>query len=307
MVSPKYCLSVLAFAALSSCGGEDSSAPPLAGTPTPAPVPAPTPSPTAVAYTPNSLPSAANALVGLHQGMPFVSYAWSYGNGSFALNADGAAAQVGYDVAKTSTTVALPGFTAGYLDTLSSSDSLTRSLLVPTGGIEFSMLRPGAANPVLGLEWTSAGSWFPSNRIILHPYEPAGVLAYGIATPASGLPNTDTATYSTWGPSVENYITEGVLGFTYRGELTVNFSGKAVSGHLEIQEIPGGAVILETAALAADGTFAGSVTLNGAAGSYEGRLAGPQAQEVLLRWGAPNGVSGPFKPPAFGVAVGRRR
>lgn len=280
------------LALLSGCGGGGSSSGgPITATPTPAPTPTPSPTPTASAYTPNALPSAANALVGLNQLTSFPTIGFQFRDELGASVQTGI--QVGYDAAKTSTTVSLPDYPAGYLDALGPPASgFTRSLLVPTGGIEFDLLQPSTTNPFLALQHTSVGNFGRSNKLALQvPVE--GVLAYGVPTAAGAFPASGTARFTLYGPAFFIEPTEGPIGYGFGGELDFDFAARTVSGRFIARNAAGfeaGSFLTATftgATLAADGTFSGTITVPGqSSGTFSGRLTGPTGEELMLEWRA---------------------
>lgn len=292
MVSWRKLSLIATLALMTGCGGGDSGGDgSVSVTPTPTPSPAPSPTPTASAYTLNALPSAANALVGLNQLASFPTIGFQFRDEAGASVQTGI--QVGYDAAKTSTTVTLPSYPAGYLDALGPPASgFTRSLLVPTGGIEFELLQPSATNPFLALGHTSVGFFTRSNKLALQmPVE--GVLAYGVPTAAGAFPTSGTARFILYGRAFFIEPTEGPIITGFGGELDFDFASRILSGRFVARDAGGfGTSDYVTAtftggALAADGTFAGTITVPGQQnGTFSGRLTGPAGTELMLEWGA---------------------
>jgi hypothetical protein len=286
---------------LAGCGGgsDGTGAPPVAVAPAPTPTRTPTPTPTAgaVAYTPSALPSSLNATVGLNQQTSFNVLSWFFRDKVASDDADGRTlVEVGYDPAKTSTTMLIPGSASSYLDALaaSSGTDFTRSVLVPAGGIEVTLLRPGTQNTVLALNFTSVGRWEVSKLFALPADPTIGVLAYGIPTPSGGIPTSGAGRFALLGYAAYSALTEGYIVTPFRGDLDVDFAARTVAGRIQVGDRPGfdpasaSVLTLTQTSLAADGTFSGTSRFaDGSTGpSYQGRLAGPQGQEVILRWSA---------------------
>lgn len=294
-----------------ACGGGDSSGGGGQSAVIPAPSPTPTPTPTAVAYTPNALPSASNAVVGLHQMSTFPGYSWSFNSNGVFGPALPDLASVGYDAEKTSTTIKLRWLVQSYLDAYSVGETETMSLLYPAGGIAFQMLRPGSGNSILPLEWTGIGAWYASNRIVIRREEPAGALVYGVPTPVGSMPGSGSYRFALWGWTPQDNITEGILILSHGGELVVDFGTRTVSGRIGMNNKatfdPASLtqVTFEPGIVADDGTFSGVASFQGGKASYRGRFNGPQAQELMIEWsyGTP---TPPGKLATHGVLAGRR-
>lgn len=312
---------VTCFGLLTSCGGSDSSGPGsgtimITPAPSPTPTPVPTPTQSAVAYTPSALPSTLNATVGLHQANAFTALSWSIEDIS-PSNIQQDRVNVGYDPAKTSTTISLPGIEAGYLDAIAaeSGEIFTSSVLIPAGGIKVVLLRPGAQNQFLGLVSTSVGRWEPTNLLKLQARPTFGVVAYGVPTSSSGLPTSGTARFIMFGYSVFDYLTEGIAGGEFGGEIDVDFGARTVTGKFAKNAMPGfpsGSTVsasLATTSIAPDGTFSGTIQVNGqySGGHFNGQFTGPNANELMLNWSSSYSIGSPgFTPVQFGVFAGKR-
>jgi hypothetical protein len=175
--------------------------------------------------------------------------------------------------------------------------------------IEASVYKPTPTNPEIQLTYTTFAMYGDLNN----PAEPFGFLAFGKATPQSGIPVTGSATYSAQlkGSTLDEPTDIG-------GSATLNFdfgAGK-LTGHFDpgINDGLGGYIPLgrydfvNTVYAFGDTTFSGSLSNANqpTLGSFEGLFTGPQAQELMGRWTAP--YTNPFthaNSEMFGVLVGK--
>lgn len=301
--------------ALAACGGGGGSGPqstPPApgtrvcpdGTVIPAtqacPLPPPPPPPASPAIFPDVTTDKSFAVLGLE--------ANSLNTSADALKRDGFS--VRYDVAREGYLIDLPSteefrfvsnsenpsYWQGYAQTGFYSDAIVE------------VFKPRPTNPEIQLAYTSfavTSGYYQSSF---------GLLAFGSATPESGVPVTGTATY--------NALIAGrpldVVG-AIRGNATFQFDFGAgtLSGKmdpvLEVNSILtnlGSYDFVNTVFGVGSATFSGRLSTSGTTtlGAFDGRFTGPAAEELMARWTAPyrNPTSQQWNE-MFGVIVGRRQ
>jgi hypothetical protein len=175
-------------------------------------------------------------------------------------------------------------------------------------GTIIDVFKPRSTNPEIQLAYTSFAttSGYYSSQF--------GLVAFGQATPDSGVPLTGSATY--------NALVAGRtldVGGVIRGDATFqfNFGAGTLSGHMNpIFQYNGAETNLgsyeftNTVFGVGSATFSGRLSNNGTSslGSFDGRFTGPAAQELMARWTAPyrNPSTQQFNE-MFGVIVGRRQ
>jgi hypothetical protein len=176
------------------------------------------------------------------------------------------------------------------------------------GGTIVDIFKPTSTNPEIQLAYTSFGT-------TTGYYAPQfGFVAFGQATPESGVPVTGSATYNGLiaGRPLDQYATIG-------GDATFqfNFGAGTLAGHMDpvfeyngVRTNLGSYNFINTLFGVGSATFSGRLSNSGTAnlGSFEGRFTGPAAQELMARWAAP------YRNPStqqwnemFGVIVGRRQ
>ena len=320
-------LAGLALAVVAGCGdGGSSNGSGGAGTIAAAPTPTPTPSASAPSPVASSgTPSALSASVGLHQQASFPTLSWFLPENTLTGIANGTdLARVGYDSAAASTTLAVPGFAAGYLNAYDADASFATSALLPGDALGARTLRPSPDNLVLALSSASVGTWVPRTRVSGGPTPTYGVFAYGVPTAAGDLPTTGSAQFTLYGPAIFDQPSEGITIGDFGAELDVDFAARTVAGKLVATNQMAGAsspllasaqtLGLSLASIAPDGSFAGTlnVPLTGAlnvpigSSRYEGWFAGPQGREVVIRWFAPYSYTGSNFATPYGVLAGKR-
>lgn len=313
-------LAALALAGVAGCG--DGGSPNVSGgagtiaaapTPTPTPSASATPSPVASAGTPSAL----SPSVGLHQQASFPTLSWYLPENTLTGIANGTdLARVGYDSAAASTTLAVPGFAAGYLNAYDADASFVTSALLPGDALGAVTLRPGPDNLVLALNSASVGDWYPRTRVSGGPTPTYGVFAYGIPTPAGDLPTTGGAHFTLYGRAIFDQASEGITPGSFGAELDVDFAARTVAGKLVATNNIAGAsspllasaqtLGLSLTRIASDGSFAGTLNVPSGTTRYEGWFAGPQGREVIIRWFAPYSYNGSYTPTLYGVLAGKR-
>lgn len=303
----------LALTACGGGGGQVSTIPPPPPTPTPPPPPPPPPTVPAgyekVAIFPGLTTSTSFASVGAE--LP--------GSASAPVTTDGFS--VRYDASTNLYVFKLPSgddgdFYANVSDANGWSGGLVRASSNPPGTVYPSMtvLKSVAADRQIDLSYTrlavysQAGAWYDL---------PHGYLAFGLATPAGGVPVTGSATYTAAvaGASVDYaYIVGG------DATLAFDFGQGTLAGHLDPQlyayEGDGTAMALgrydfvSTVFGAGSTSFSGKLSNSDVAGlgTFQGQFTGPHAEELMSNWVAP------FRDPTSGqtstiggVWVGKQR
>lgn len=175
-----------------------------------------------------------------------------------------------------------------------------------------SVLKASQDNPLIQLQYTSFAQYLQAG-----PMEdlPHGVVAFGSATPASGVPTTGSATMNAVlaGQTTDHL---GYIGGT--ATFSFNFGAGTLTGSLSPvlndfygqQSHPLGRYdFVNTVYSVGSTTFSGGLKHETAnlTGSFNGLFTGPQAQELMARWIAeyadPN--NGQTKG-MFGVLVGKK-
>lgn len=311
-------LAGLALAVVAGCGdGGSSNGSGSAGNITVAPTSTPTPSASATPspVASSGTPSALSASVGLHQQASFPTLSWSLPDDTHIANGTDLA-RVGYDSAAASTTLAVPGFAAGYLNAYDADASFVTSELLPGVALGAVTLRPSPDNSVLALSSASVGSWYPRTRASGGPTPTYGVFAYGVPTAAGDLPTTGSAHFTLYGPAIFDQVSEGITTGDFGAELDVDFAARTIAGKLVATNRMAGAkspllasaqtLALSLTSIAPDGSFAGTLNVPFSTTRYEGWFAGPQGREVVIRWFAPYSYNGSYTPALYGVLVGKR-
>lgn len=299
--------------ALAACGGGGGSGPqstPPApgtrvcpdGTVVPAtqacPLPPPPPPPASPAIFPDVTTDKSFAVLGLE--------ADSINTSASALRRDGFS--VRYDVASQGYLMDLPSTEEFRLVSSLETESYWRGSVQTGfyGSTLYDIFKPRSTNPEIQLAYTSFAA--------TSGYYSLGLVAFGSATPDSGVPVTGTATY--------NALIAGrpldVVG-AIRGNATFQFDFGAgtLSGKmdpvLELNSILtnlGSYDFVNTVFGVGSATFSGRLSTSGTTtlGAFDGRFTGPAAEELMARWTAPyrNPTSQQWNE-MFGVIVGRRQ
>ena len=174
-------------------------------------------------------------------------------------------------------------------------------------GAYFSVFKPSPSNPDIALAYTSYGitSGYWSSEL--------GFVAFGLATPSSGIPLSGTATYDA---HVAGQTLTGFNVISGDATLMFNFGAGTLSGHFDPVFLLNGVGtglgrydFVNTVFGAGSTTFSGSLSRTGinSLGAFDGRFTGPVAQELMARWTAPY-INPSTQQPGemFGVWVGRR-
>jgi hypothetical protein len=174
-------------------------------------------------------------------------------------------------------------------------------------GTYVDVFKPASTNPEIQLTYTSFGvtsGYYKSEY---------GFLAFGSATPSSGVPVTGTATYDALvkGATLNSFA-------LIRGNATLqfNFGTGTLAGHFDpVHELNGVSTNLgaynfvNTVFGVGSTTFSGALSRTGIStlGAFDGRFTGPAAQELMARWTAPYLAPGTQQPgEMFGVWVGKK-
>lgn len=217
-------------------------------------------------------------------------------------------------------TVRYDAATQGYFMDLPSTDefrfnnfgetSSFWSAFIATGfysGTILDIFKPSQTNPEIQLAYTSFGI---SSGYYTTPF---GFFAFGIPTPASGVPISGTATYDAHvaGGTMNSFASIG-------GDATLqfNFGAGTLSGQFDpvhqlngVNTSLGRYSFLDTVFGVGSTNFSGSLSHSGLStlGAFDGRFTGPAAQELMARWTAPYLPPGSQQPAEmFGVWVGKR-
>ena len=287
-------LLLLASVALAGCGGGDSTVPQIIVNPAPTPSPSPPPSP-----SPTPSPTA-SAPIGLEQPGDFATLGWAFryttdrdgSNPRGSTEPDAAAPiEIGYVATANAYEMRLPDVSRGRLAFAFPATNFT-SLRLPWPGapdIAVLLYRPGAGNTELALSFTSLGSWSATRP---DPADPTrfdlnfGDFTYGVPTPPAAVPASGTRQYG-------GIAYGGGIGFiTGTADLTIDFATGTVTGALApmindgVGSIAGsGRYELDAARISADGRLSGQFRGSaGVQGTFEGRLTGPAAEEMMVRW-----------------------
>jgi hypothetical protein len=175
-------------------------------------------------------------------------------------------------------------------------------------GTFIDVFKPTSTNPEVQLTYTSFGV---TNGYYTSPY---GFIAFGSATPSSGVPVTGTATY-------DAYVRGGTLdSFAFiSGDATLqfNFGAGTLGGHFDPTHELNGVVtslgrynFVNTVFGIGSPSFSGNLSHSSMSllGAFDGRFTGPSAQELMARWTAsylPPGSQQPGE--MFGVWVGKKQ
>jgi hypothetical protein len=176
------------------------------------------------------------------------------------------------------------------------------------GGTIVDIFKPTSTNPEIQLAYTSFGT---TNGYYAPQF---GFVAFGQATPQSGVPVTGSATYNGLiaGRPLDQYaVISGAATFQF------NYGAGTLAGRMDpvfeydgVRTNLGTYNFVNTVFGTGSATFSGRLSNSGTAnlGSFEGRFTGPAAEELMARWAAP------YRNPStqqwnemFGVIVGRRQ
>lgn len=287
---------------LAGCGGDSASsgsgAVAVASAPAPAPAPSPAPTPTP---SPSPTPAPLAGPAALTQGQDFAVLGYSV-TGTTARDGSGPTSQqpggvaFRYVASQARHEIQIPGRDWGVLGVpiVAGANFSTQRVTVGTGASAFvydlRLFVPGDRNQALPLTYTSYGSWAAS---AIRESDPTkidqnfGSFAYGVPTPAAGVPRTGTAQYR--GIVFDSYDTAGVA------LLSIDFGTGRVSGSIEplfndgIGGIgPGGTYPVSGSIQPGVAAFQVNFQIGstGRSGLLEVQFTGPNAEELMFRWGA---------------------
>ena len=166
------------------------------------------------------------------------------------------------------------------------------------------VFRPGDQNWDFALTYTSFAMY--------ETHDVMGVVAFGLATPASAMPASGSATYQAFVAGQGEYLEGTVRG---NASLQFDFGAGTLSGHFDpvLSDFFSGTTPLghfdfvNTVYSAGSTTFSGELSSTAFAtpGSFDGQFTGPAAQELMAHFSAPFGD--PAHPSTmFGVWVGKK-
>lgn len=234
------------------------------------------------------------------------------GGWGLEFRTDGFAAA--YDAASGDYTITIPSGLSGKFanndDNTPNATWWNGALLDSSGHaiIKATVLKP--ANPQLQLSYTSAIEYGTEPQ-----GQPLGVAAFGLATPTSAMPVTGTATYSAL---LDGTTFDGGGYIRGTASLQFDFGAGTLAGHLDPTYSDFGGMGEAYALGRYDFTntvyASGSTAFSGelanpqfaANGSFTGQFTGPNAEELMARWGA--GYINPITKQVgsmFGVMVGK--
>lgn len=193
------------------------------------------------------------------------------------------------------------------------------------GGTFISVFRPSANNPEIQLSYTSFGVGHSISNVDYYSTV-LSFIAFGSATPASGIPLSGSATYNALvaGNTVDN---TGSIGGSASPQYTGSISGTATlqfnfgAGTLAGQLDPiltynnvatnlGTYNFVNTVFGAGSTDFSGQLSHVGTntLGTFDGQFTGPAAQELMARWTAPylNPTTQQWSN-MFGIWVGKQK
>jgi hypothetical protein len=204
----------------------------------------------------------------------------------------------------------------GYTVTNGIGSNVLQSLFVNFFSGEIARDDTGLGQPTVLLISSNFASWSgsPSNS-----RDVFGHFAFGIPTLQSAIPPTGVRTYRTVARGLTEVFPSGPTGADFHfligsGSLQLNFDARTTGGTISIgsdelgREDNFGTFTLTGGPVAADGRFAGSILVPGEVGpgSFEGRLTGPDASEVIVRWRMPLRIpSAGRTTQAYGIWVGK--
>lgn len=166
------------------------------------------------------------------------------------------------------------------------------------------------SGPALGLTYTTFVEYGQ-----LYQGKPAGVAAFGIATPASAIPVTGVASYA---GQVRGITLDGAGGIDGTASFQFNFGAGTFGGHMDASYVDFGGLgevfnlgrydFVNTVYSAGSPAFSGELANASIPqhGTFTGQFTGPGAEELMARWSAPfhNPVSNRDST-MFGVIVGK--
>lgn len=273
--------------ALTACGGGGGGgfvspiqAPPPKPTPTPVPAPTPTPTPTPASYVPviifpNVTSSTQFATLG-YEGL----FA-----GTTAASLIGSGFSVSYDAAANNYVMDVPVSRPGVFESPDSSGSsvLTGKLTDPAN--------PGQSQPP-GFGVSRSTFNYTAWAFYQQEDSPAGWMAFGSATPSSGVPLTGSAAYTAEAHGYGGAYIDG------KATLQFDFGAGALSGTFDAwdAEYDPGALsyghfdLVNTVVGSGQnlGQFSGELLgrTGNQRGSFNGLFTGPNAEELMSRWTA---------------------
>ena len=272
--------SVLALSLTACGGGSGGSASGIASTPTPPPpTPGPTPTPTAII-------SAANSSQQFAGKGATVTYPGGTGQASVAT-ADSQQLKVRYDAASRTYEVQLPSSQTWQVISLDPNIQ-PNSTQYKTNGSEkiyLSLIESGAT----GYKYSALALWSDPQAGLY------GGLAFGIPTPAGGVPTTGTATYAGQisGRTTETFY-DWLAKTSFPGSveggisLSFNFGAGSLSGSISPVIYGLSKNSLGTLSFTNTVYSAGSTVFSGQFGTnlsglnaFSGQFTGPQAQELI--------------------------
>jgi hypothetical protein len=309
--------------AISGCGGGGGSeaspaATPLVASPVTMTVPTPmAPTPALV----NASGSRFN--LGLTQLADFPTYSWVYRTGSAAAPDPADRVEYGYDAARDTWSMAVPGGNRASLTLFPTETGYdyTGAFFNSGGGHALYTLTPGLQNAVLPLEATSVGYWGWSIFNSAARGFTSGALVYGVPTAAADMPQTGSGNYKLYGFAVSRPA--GSTGDAHYdqivGSASVDYATDRITGDFGAGAVPQSVFTASPTAerytiadvqMSSDGTtFQGRLSVPGLAGeaTYEGRFTGAGAREFMLRWKGPfrDTVTGKIET-IYGALAGRR-
>ncbi len=170
------------------------------------------------------------------------------------------------------------------------------------------VFKPRSTNPEIQLAYTSfatTSGYYESQF---------GFVAFGQATPESGVPLTGGATYNAL---IAGSTLDTGVPVTGDASFQFNFGTGTLSGHMDpilryngLRTNLGRYDFVNSVFGIGSTTFSGRLSNSGTTnlGAFDGRFTGPAAQELMARWAAP------YRNPStqewnemFGVMVGRRQ
>ena len=180
------------------------------------------------------------------------------------------------------------------------------------GSLNLAILKPSPTNPDIALSYTSLVHFWEYDY---DDFAPAGVVAFGMATPVGAVPTTGSATFDA---IVSGMTLDQGYNVTGTAALQFNFGAGTLAGVFNPITWSTGAQanvslgtynFVNTVFGIGNTSFSGDLQRSGIAtlGSFNGLFTGPAAQELMARWSAPyeNPDSHQISE-MFGVWVGKR-
>jgi hypothetical protein len=218
---------------------------------------------------------------------------------------------VSFDAASGAYVIQLPSVSPGKFFAETDNGSTWGGSIVPPYCCVL-MHKPAAITP--GLTYTSFAEYSPYG---FEDTYPAGVFAFGQATPAAAMPITGTATMDATvrGLAVDQ---SGVIGGT--ATLQFDFGAGTLAGHFDpiwmnyvggTQYALGQYAFINTVYGVGSTTFSGGLSHSNPllTGAFNGLFTGPNAEELMARWTGRYFIAGitPEPKDMFGVWVGKKR